>query len=76
MRVAPSASDSTSRMTLPAQASAPLARRERLKEALRASREAVSDLERQLERLERQTEILFRQLQSLRSHGWLPGAAP
>jgi hypothetical protein len=38
-------------MTLPAQASAPLARRERLKEALRTSREAVSDLERQLDTL-------------------------
>ena len=30
--------------------------------------------ERVLERLERQTEILYRQLNSLREHGWLPGA--
>jgi len=30
--------------------------------------------ERQLERLERQTNVLYRQLNSLREHGWLPGA--
>jgi uncharacterized membrane protein YccC len=30
--------------------------------------------EQQLERLERQTQVLHRQLQSLREHGWLPGA--
>lgn len=30
--------------------------------------------ERQLERLERQAEVLHRQLQSLRQHGWIPGA--
>jgi ABC-type transporter Mla subunit MlaD len=40
-----------SRMTLRSQPSAPLERRERLKEALRTSREAVSDLERQLDAL-------------------------
>ena len=32
--------------------------------------------ERQLERLERQVEILRRQLSTLRTSGWLPGAAP
>ncbi len=30
--------------------------------------------ERQLERLERQAEVLHRQLQTLRNHGWIPGA--
>ena len=40
-----------SRLTRKAQPSAPLARRERLKEALRTSREAVTDLERQLDTL-------------------------
>ncbi|HEY4184923.1 MAG TPA: hypothetical protein VGP07_07635 [Polyangia bacterium] len=40
-----------SRLTLRAQPSAPLARRDRLKEALRTSREAVSDLERRLDAL-------------------------
>ena len=40
-----------SRLTRRAQASAPLARRERLKEALRSSREAVADLEHQLDTL-------------------------
>ena len=30
--------------------------------------------EQQLERLERQTQVLHRQLESLREHGWLPGA--
>jgi uncharacterized membrane protein YccC len=32
--------------------------------------------ERQLERLERQAEVLHRQLESLRHHGWIPGASP
>lgn len=40
-----------SRLTLRSQPSAPLERRERLKEALRTSREAVSDLERHLDTL-------------------------
>jgi len=40
-----------SRLTRRAQASAPLARRDRLKDALRTSREAVTDLQHQLDTL-------------------------
>lgn len=40
-----------SRLTVRRPPSAPLARRDRLSEALRTSREAVSDLERQLDSL-------------------------